>query len=111
MYDFTWLAGFNLLLGMVVVIVLLLRTSYRWNEYPYEVRLLFLSLIIVLFALIEASAEQFTGLADATYSTLAITFSKLFVAFGLWKTRGALYRTGERGLKDNTDEHNVNKDI
>lgn len=90
------IAGFNLVLGAIGFVWLLIRTARRQHEYPTEV-LLLLYMTIALFAgLLATSVDQYVLNEGSIVNAVVITSVKLFAIVVLIATRTTKYRTGTR---------------
>src|SRR5687768_8605936 len=108
--DSNVLAYVNIGLGLAGFTWLLIRTSRRWDEYPREIKLLLTATVLFVLALLEASLEQIVDGKSASFNTIVIFSTKLFLLYVLFTTRGALYRTGTRE-PGNGDEISPDRDI
>lgn len=105
-----WLATINILLGVVGFVWLLLRTTYRWHEYPKEIQMLLVVTLSFVFALLETSLEQILRDEDISFNAMVIFAVKAFLILTLFKTRHTLYRTGER-KPGNGDSINPDRNV
>ncbi len=114
-FDGDPFAYINILLGIIGFAWLLLRSTTRWSEYPYEMKLLLFVTMSFIFALLETSAEQIINNDPVSFNSIVIFIVKAFLVFVLFRTRSTLYRTGERS-EDTTslalnDTDEPNRDI
>lgn len=104
-----FLAGFNIILGLIGFGWLLGRTVRRSHEYPREVLMLLYLAIALFFGLLTTSVTVFLA-GGVTVHALIISVVKVYALWVLWKTRTTKYRTGTR-QKDGNPGAKQNEDI
>lgn len=104
------IAYVNIALGLVGALWLLGRTTHRWSEYPTEIRLLLVATLLLIFALIETSAELIRDDEGQSFNAITILAVKLFLIYVLWKTHSTKYRTGTRQADGNPGS-DPNRDV
>lgn len=95
---------FNLVIGLIGFAWLLARTTARWTEYPHEIRLLLVTTLGFVFALLETSAEQIIFNLNGSVNPFIIMAVKLLLLYSLFDTRTTKYRTGTRQADGNPNE-------
>jgi hypothetical protein len=81
----------NVLLGVVAVSWLLMRTTMRWHHYPAEHRLVQLSQLAVLFALVQASGEQIIREVPFSVKDISVSLATVLTLFALHATKHVIF--------------------